>query len=152
MEKQLIHKAVKMYQLEIVFSDFDFSYQEKTESSLILSTTYRGVEKRLTHQIHALEIVGSNPTPARKASQKPPRGAFWITLIFDKKTEYWHILVNKGNTISPRTSPMKSNSSGILLLLVRAIRWRIVLCIKWSGREGGCANTIASKDTVLSLS
>ena len=69
-EKRLIHKAVKMYQLEIVFSDFDFSYQEKTESSLILSITYRGVEKWLTHQIHALEIAGSNPAPAREAKSK----------------------------------------------------------------------------------
>ena len=99
-----------MYQLEIVFSDFDFSYQEKTESSSILSITYRGVEKRLTHQIHALEIAGSNPAPATT-----------VWLVRTKKTEYWHILVNKGNTISPRTSSTKSNSSGILLLLVRAM-------------------------------
>ena len=66
MEKRLIHKAVKMYQLEIVFSDFDFSYQEKTESSLILSMTYRGVEQLVAHLAHNQEVAGSSPVSATK--------------------------------------------------------------------------------------
>ena len=52
-----------------LYSQVSFKpYQEKTESSSILSTTYRGVEKWLTHQIHALEIGGSNPPPAPRQS------------------------------------------------------------------------------------
>ena len=68
MEKRLIHKAVKMYQLEIVFSDFDFSYQEKTESSLILSTTYRRVMAVVADLAHTQGYVGSIPASATKPS------------------------------------------------------------------------------------